>query len=313
MLDIKDKKILSLLDQNARISITQLAKKIKLNKDVTRYRINNLEKEKIIQGYYTIINTNKIGYTAYRVYFDFINLAKEIEDKLNSYLDKEFKAGQIFKIDGPYQLGVITWEKSVYDLEIKIQDLKKQFGNYINKIELSIFTKLNHYYKKTLPLSSEEVITLKQESQIKIDNLDLKILKELSKNSKQNYIKLSKKLNIPERTLAYRIKNLEKNKVILAYRANINISKLGYENFFIEIYTGSKQNLDYIESLAKSNKNCIYSDYVLPGADIEIEVEVRNKQGLLEFIPILKEKFPFIKKIVYWSTLSYLKLEYFPH
>ena len=157
------------------------------------------------------------------------------------------------------------------------------------------------------------MITLKQESQIKIDNLDLKILKELSKNSKQNYIKLSKKLNIPERTLAYRIKNLEKNKVILAYRANINISKLGYENFFIEIYTGSKQNLDYIESLAKSNKNCIYSDYVLPGADIEIEVEVRNKQGLLEFIQILKEKFPFIKKIVYWSTLSYLKLEYFPH
>ena len=42
-LDLKDLKILSLLDQNARLSVIQIAKKLRLNKDVVRYRISNLE------------------------------------------------------------------------------------------------------------------------------------------------------------------------------------------------------------------------------------------------------------------------------
>jgi len=37
-LDKKDKQILSILDWNARIPLTQLAKKTRLNKDVVRYR-----------------------------------------------------------------------------------------------------------------------------------------------------------------------------------------------------------------------------------------------------------------------------------
>src|SRR3989344_3406463 len=94
-IDIKDKKILALLDRNARISITQIAKKARLNKDVVRYRINNLEKSKIITSYYTIISANRLGYAAYRIYFDFINLNPELEKKLIIYLNKKFKAGQI--------------------------------------------------------------------------------------------------------------------------------------------------------------------------------------------------------------------------
>lgn len=311
-LDLKDRKILSLLDQNARMSITQLAKKTRLNKDVVRYRINNLEKESIIMGYYTVVNTPKLGLTAFRIYFDFINLTSNIEKRIISYLDNEFKAGQIFTIDGPYHLGIITWEKSVYELEIKIQNFKKQFGDYINNLDLSIFTKLNHYFKKSLPLSTNQLITLKQEEKIKIDDLDLEILKELSKNSRANYIELSKKLKTPQRTMAYRINNLEKNNIILAYRADINVSKLGYENYFIEIYMGSKQNLSLIESFAHLDKNCVYSDYVLPGADIELEMEFENKQELLTFIEKLKNKFPFIKRIKYWSTLQYIKMNYLP-
>ncbi|MBI2106468.1 Lrp/AsnC family transcriptional regulator [Candidatus Woesearchaeota archaeon] len=311
-MDTKDKKILSLLDRNARTSIIQIAKKTRLNKDVVRYRINNLEKEKVIQGYYTIIDSQKLGLITFRIYLDFINLAQESEKKLISYLDKEFKAGQIFTIDGPYQLGVITLEESIYKLEVKIQNLKKQFGDYINNLEISIFTKLNHYFKKSLPLSTNEIIPLKQEEKIKVDDLDLKILKELSKNSRASYLELSKRLQIPQRTLAYRIKNLEKNKIILAYRADIDISRLGYENYFIEIYTGSKQNLKLIEGFAHLSKNCIYSDFVLPGADIELEMEFRNKQELLDFINELKEKFHFIKKIRYWSTLQYIKVNYLP-
>lgn len=311
-LDLKDLKILSLLDQNARLSVIQIAKKLRLNKDVVRYRISNLEKDKIINGYYTIINTNKIGYTAFRIYLDFININDEIEKRIINSLDQEIGAGQIFSLEGEYQLGAIFWEKSIYDLEKKIQLFKKNFGDYINKLDLSIFTKINHYFKKNLPVYSKKIISLKNENIVKLDDTDFKILHTLSKNSRISFVEMSSKLNIPERTIAFRVRQLEKKEIILAYRADINVNKLGYENYFIGIYTGSKQNLAQIETFANLNKNCIYSDYILSGADIELETEFKNKKELLEFINSLKKKFIFIKKIKYWSTLEYLKLNYLP-
>ena len=288
-LDLKDLKILSLLDQNARLSVIQIAKKLRLNKDVVRYRISNLEKDKIINGYYTIINTNKIGYTAFRIYLDFININDEIEKRIINSLDQEIGAGQIFSLEGEYQLGAIFWEKSIYDLEKKIQ-----------------------LFKKNLPVYSKKIISLKNENIVKLDDTDFKILHTLSKNSRISFVEMSSKLNIPERTIAFRVRQLEKKEIILAYRADINVNKLGYENYFIGIYTGSKQNLAQIETFANLNKNCIYSDYILSGADIELETEFKNKKELLEFINSLKKKFIFIKKIKYWSTLEYLKLNYLP-
>ena len=79
-LDKKDLQILGILDWNARMPITQVAKKVKLNKDVVRYRIRNLEKQEIISAYYSLINISKIGYLTFRLYLDLKDVSKEIED-----------------------------------------------------------------------------------------------------------------------------------------------------------------------------------------------------------------------------------------
>jgi len=47
-LDVKDKKILSILSANSRIPLTQLAKKVGLSRDAVNYRIKNYEKNGII-------------------------------------------------------------------------------------------------------------------------------------------------------------------------------------------------------------------------------------------------------------------------
>ena len=47
-LDLKDKRILTLLDENSRISNSQIAKKVKLSKPTIEYRLNRFEKNIII-------------------------------------------------------------------------------------------------------------------------------------------------------------------------------------------------------------------------------------------------------------------------
>ena len=44
-LDVKDKKILAKLDMNARQPIAHIARKVRLSKEVTHYRIKRLEEK----------------------------------------------------------------------------------------------------------------------------------------------------------------------------------------------------------------------------------------------------------------------------
>ncbi len=85
-MDLKDKRILYQLDLNARQTNTQIAKKVGLSKDVVNYRIKSLEKEGIITGYYTIIDTSKVGYFSFRVYLKLIDSTPVKEEEIINFL-----------------------------------------------------------------------------------------------------------------------------------------------------------------------------------------------------------------------------------
>jgi len=311
-LDKKDLKILSLLDWNCRMPITQIAKKIQLNKDVIRYRIKHLEKEKIITGYYSLIDISKLGYLTFRGYLSFIDVNSETEQKIIDYLDIQFNAGIIFTRDGKYNLGFISWEKSIYEFQQKLTGFKQKFGDYLDELNFTIFTEFNHYSLNEFNENFSKKIAIKENDLVLLKQDDLNILKELSNNAKISSVNLSIKLNISQTTIIHKIKELEKKKIILAYRAEIDFSKLGYENYFLEIYTHNGKDIEKIESQMKSNKNCIYSVIGIFGADLEIECDFRKKDDLQQFISKLKRDFKAIRKIKYCSTLKYFKMKYFP-
>jgi len=85
-LDIKDKKILSILSANSRIPLTQLSKKVALSRDAVNYRIKNYEKKGIIQGYRTMVDISKFGYNANHLFIKLDNPCKTVEQKILSKL-----------------------------------------------------------------------------------------------------------------------------------------------------------------------------------------------------------------------------------
>jgi Lrp/AsnC family transcriptional regulator, regulator for asnA, asnC and gidA len=313
-LDKKDLQILSILDWNARMPLTQIAKKTRLNKDVVRYRIKNLEVKGIIEGYYTLIDMSKLGYLTSRIYFDFIDVNKELEEKIIHYLDKDFKAGDIFSRDGEYQLGVISWEKSVYELKDKLKKFKELFGDHIRNMDFTIFTEYNHYSLSDLnKVFSEYIsISLKSQEEMFLKEDDLKILRKLADDARINSVELGSELKIPQTTVVHKIKEMEKKKIILSYRAKIDYSKLDYDNYYLELLTHNGSNVKEIESYLKVHKNCTYSAVGIFGADIEAECEFKSRKELLVFMDELKSKFKSIRKISYCSTLKYYKIKYFP-
>jgi Lrp/AsnC family leucine-responsive transcriptional regulator len=61
-LDRIDRILLKILQQDSRIPLQQIAKKLGIPKSTVHYRIGRLEREKIIQGYYAKLNPSRLGY-----------------------------------------------------------------------------------------------------------------------------------------------------------------------------------------------------------------------------------------------------------
>ena len=62
-LDLTDKKILNLLQQNSKANIKEIALKIGLTQTPTYERIKRLEKEGVIKNYIAVLDKEKVGYT----------------------------------------------------------------------------------------------------------------------------------------------------------------------------------------------------------------------------------------------------------
>ena len=70
-----------------------------------------------------------------------------------------------------------------------------------------------------------------------IDNIDLKILRILSKNAKMPYTEVAKKVLVSGGTVHVRMKKLENMGVVKGTRLQINYAKLGYKmKLFMGIY-----------------------------------------------------------------------------
>ncbi|KAA0009450.1 MAG: Lrp/AsnC family transcriptional regulator [Thermoplasmata archaeon] len=95
MLDEIDKKILEILQKNARTPYTQIAKEIGLSEGAIRKRVESLEKKGVIKKYIAIIDPRKIGYNSITLLgldaeptklFDIANEIAKIEEAKNVYL-----------------------------------------------------------------------------------------------------------------------------------------------------------------------------------------------------------------------------------
>ena len=90
---------------------------------------------------------------------------------------------------------------------------------------------------------------------MKLDKLDKKIFTSLYKGSRKSLSKLSNEVGISKENINYRIKKFGKNELI-EYIPFVNLSKLGYEYFFIKINIDptAKKYSEYLNKLMQDKK-----------------------------------------------------------
>src|SRR3989338_9693867 len=102
--DKKDWKILYELDKDSRQTYSQLSKKIQLSQEAVRYRINLLIKTKVIQKFFTVINSSKLGFAYYKILLKLHNSNEIKIQSLIEYLSKDKDICWLASLDGNYDI-----------------------------------------------------------------------------------------------------------------------------------------------------------------------------------------------------------------
>ncbi|MCK5025128.1 MAG: Lrp/AsnC family transcriptional regulator, partial [Nanoarchaeota archaeon] len=295
-LDLKDRKLLYELDCNSRQTVQQLARKIGLSKDAVKYRINRLLKDRIIKSFNAVIDTGKLGFTSFRFFLKFYQLSPEKEKEILDFLQKNKNLVWFVQSEGNWDINTWFLYKSIEEMNSFWKELLTRYNNFIEKREFGIYSNVT-YFSRAYLLKTEKnifsmpIISLPKEE--KIDKSDHKIIELLSKNARISIIDIAKETGLTSKTIINKIKRLEKDKIIVGYRVEFNLEKLGMKYYKIHIMTfnTTPEKIRQFKQFIQQNPNIIYHDEVLGGYDIEIEVQIENENKLRELIEEIRERF----------------------
>lgn len=139
-LDKKNCQILNLMQEDCRISLTDLAKKVGLSVDSVKKRIEKMRKEEIFYpkiqirprsfGYKNIVDV-KIKLHNYNT--------KDIEEFVK-YLIKHPNIAEVFSMSGTWNFSIVIIAKDFNDMGKISNDIRSKFGKIINEWSESLTT-----------------------------------------------------------------------------------------------------------------------------------------------------------------------------
>ena len=319
-LDLKDKKILYQLDLNCRQSNNQIGRKVGLSKEVVNYRIKRMQDLGVIKCFWSAINSLKLGYYAFRIYINFLDVSPNIKNEIIRYFKNYKHVWTLQTAKGPVDLGAILWVDDIYKFNQFWDKTLDKYGNYFEKYGVSILTQVN-CLKKSYLISDNynkmdrEFYTISCIGEpVTIDKIDYQILNEIAINARISLLTLAKKLNSSSQTINYRIKNLITKGIILAFRVDIDISQLGLQNCMIDMFLKDHTKGKKIEDYVKGNpyvENIM--DMTIGWCDLNFELLVKNINFLTQIIDEVDRRFPgAIRRTNFWMARKVHKERWLP-
>jgi len=319
-LDLKDRKILYQLDLNCRQSNNQIGRKVGLSKEVVNYRIKRMEDIGIIKCFWTAINSLKLGYYAFRIYINFLDVNPEIKKEIVRYFKNYKNVWTLQTAKGPVDLGAVIWADDIYNFNKFWNKTLDKYGNYFEKYVVSILTQVN-CYKRSYLISDgynkpdREFYTINCVGEpVLIDEIDYRILNEIAVDARISLLKLAKKLKCSSQTINYRIKSLVNKGIILAFRVDIDISKLGLQDCMIDLYLKDHTKGKKIEDFIKGNPYVeIIMDMTIGWCDLNFVILIKNFNNLSKIIDEIDNRFPgAIRKTNFWMARKVHKERWLP-
>ena len=213
-LDNIDKRILFELDKNARIPETKLAKIVGRSPESIRYRIKQLMKKNIIQGFTIWIDPTKIGFTSAKLYLNLANKPKQKKEFVE-YVTKDKRLFWLGIAEGAWNAGLtyfVRTPREFFDLK---NELFSKFKDLILESRTGTLVNVNICDKTFFYKSETDWKTMFDKTAYnELEDIEKKILKELFHNARINVVEIARRHDITVDIVRGRMKKLEQKTVL---------------------------------------------------------------------------------------------------
>jgi Lrp/AsnC family leucine-responsive transcriptional regulator len=320
-IDLKDRKILYQLDMNCRQSNAQIGKKVGLSKEVVNYRIKRMEDEEIIKGYWTNIDSYRFGYQVFRYYLVTQNASSIKKEEMIQQIADYGNTWVTGSIRGNYDIVAVIWVKNIPEFYLFWDKFNEKFGDYLSDKIFSVYLQADVFplsfllYNDYPKSDRENPQHTGTNNPIDITEEDKLLLRELSKNARIPLIEISKKLKCSSQAVNYRLKQLVSKEVIQGFHLGLDIGKLGFEHYKLDLWLKELSKRKKIWNYIKKCPNVTFINTSAGYADLEIEFNIENLDRLHNYIDELQNIFKnSIRKFTYFrgGSPGQLKIRSFP-
>ncbi len=317
-LDLKDRKILYELDLDSRQPISKIGKKVGLPKTSVAYHIKKMQDLGVIRHFYTVIDAYKLGYTSIRIYLTFQYASLEIRNEILQYFKDNKYTYWIGTIEGPFDLVVIMWIRELFEFHQFWKQTLTRYRDYFQEERFSIYMQLLHFPNTYLlddpPSVNRKVFEkIGGRQRVEVDDLDLKILNALSSDARIPLLNLAQQTQTSAATVSKRIKLLREKGIIQGFRTDIDIGKIGYKQFKVDIDLRDYKKIDAVSRYIRENSHLIYITVTAGHADLEFSFRFESVAQVSEVMDDLYSKFPnVIRSYHYFYVTKIHKLQYMP-
>ena len=294
-LDRIDRRIARELDGNSRRPISELARRLKLGRDIVEYRIDRLKSEGVIRRFVAAINPYSLGLTIYKTYFR-LEVRPDSSQSLFAKLKKYPNIIWLAESDGAwdFMVGVIARSPSdYYSIQAR---LFAQLGSSVMASETSTVVETSIYQRMfgLEKLETGKMSLATTASEYALESFENRLLSALADDARLPVSTLAERLDSTPDIVRHRLQRLETAGVISGYRLDIGLQELGlvFVKAMIQLREWSLAELLRLESFCAQSHKVIYFIRQVGSFAVELELEVESYVTYYRFLDEMKRKFP---------------------
>lgn len=290
-----DCKVLSAAQGDFRLSTKELSKITNTRHYTIGYSLRRLKEQGIIKPY-ILTNIHVLGLTDYCIFFNYIGEERNARQKIIKFCMKSNKVAYFAELMGTYQFSVSLFCKTVFEVTKFFEDMRRELPKSSFDISFALRLDFTQFIGKHFSQSGKfkKLSRTKSDNYFEIDLIDRKILAFYSQNAHLPLKEVAKHANISETTVRYRLKELEKKGIIIAYPYFFDSIKAGMITFRTLIATnGLIDSLHKkIFSFAEKHPKCTTFVRCVGAWDFELNFDVENPSLIGPIVEEVHDSFP---------------------
>ncbi len=294
-----DKKIMYLLNLDARLPVTKIARAVNLSKDAVQYRINKLVKNKVISKFYLDIDHEKLGFHLYTIFLKTRSVSLEQEKKIITGLCKIKEVIFVSTCSGNWDFWIETYAESLETFNTTLASVATAMGPELIDYKTMISIK---DYKRYKPLPESYFLGTRLEKthmyvpkpgKATIDETDYKILKTLELNSRMGVVELAKKCSITIDIVRYRLKKLVSSGVIIGFDIDVarGITEYYLQLLIIRLQNYNTKNERRFSGYLATHPSVRFASKAAGSQEVMLELLTKSMDELNSFVKEIRHTF----------------------